>query len=114
MGYAAPGNVLPGPVEAPFPQCRIVWHVNPGVDRGVSTLVANFFDGAVSVAYEQEVVTNSAPTATITYAIGSVTRRLLAFYARPDPNARIDGCRPRASGSLGLQAVRIPAFRTSS
>jgi hypothetical protein len=51
MGRAAPGSMLPGPVEAPFPHPRIVWHAKPGVGPGVSTLVVNVFDGSVPVAY---------------------------------------------------------------
>jgi hypothetical protein len=99
MGRAAPGSVLPGPVEAPFPQCRIVWHVNSSVGPGVSTLVANIFDGSVPVAYEQEVVTNSAPTATITYAIESVTKRLIASYTPQDANTPFKRCRPGNGGN---------------
>ena len=94
MERAAPGAVLPGPVEAPFPMRRIVWHVIPIVPGGASRLVVNIFDGSVPVAYEQEVVTNSAPTATITYAIESATRRLIASYTHPDANAASEGCRP--------------------
>ncbi len=99
MEHAAPGSVLPGPVEGPFPQCRIVWHVNPNVGRGVSRLVANVFDGAVPVAYEQEVVTNGAPTVKITDAIESVTSRLIASHTPGDANASSETCRPRASGT---------------
>jgi len=95
MGRATPGSVLPGPVKAPFPRCRIVWHVNPSAGPGVSTLTANIFDPSAPVAYEQEVVTNTAPTATITYAIESVTKRLIGFYSDPDANAPSEGCHPR-------------------
>jgi hypothetical protein len=73
--------------------------VNPSVGPGVSTLVVNIFDGSVPVAYEQEVVTNSAPTATITYAIESATRRLIASYTNPDANALSEGCRPGGGGN---------------
>jgi hypothetical protein len=99
MERAAPGSVLPGPVEAPFPQCRIVWHVNSGVGPGVSTLIVNIFDGSIPVAYEQEAVTNSASTATITYAIESATRKLIASYTHPDANAPSEGCRPGSGGN---------------
>jgi hypothetical protein len=94
MGRAAPGTVLPGPVELPFPECRIVWHVNPSAEPGVSTLVANIFHRSVPVAYEQETVTNNAPTSTITYAIASVTGRLIRSAATLDSDASSQGCRP--------------------
>jgi hypothetical protein len=96
MGRASPGSVFPGPVEPPFPQCRIVWHVNPDLGRGASSLVVNVFDGSVPVAYEREVVTNDAPTATIADAIESATRRLIALYTPRD--SKSEGCRPGASG----------------
>jgi hypothetical protein len=99
MGRAAPGGVLPGPVGASLPQCRIVWHVNPSVGPGVSTLVVNIFDGSVPVAYEQGMVTNSAPTAAITYAIESVTKRLIASYTHRDANAPSEGCRLGSGGN---------------
>jgi hypothetical protein len=92
MERAVPGAVFSTLVEIPYPQCRIVWHVNPSVGRGVSTLIVNIFDGAMPAAYEQEVVANSAPTATIVEAIGSATRRLLAPYTHPDADAPSGGC----------------------
>jgi hypothetical protein len=85
MGRAAPGSVVSGLVETPFPQCRIVWHVNPDAGRGASTLSANIFDRSVPVAFEQQVVTDSAPTATITDAIKSVTSRLMVSSERCHP-----------------------------
>lgn len=89
MARAAPGSLLPGPAKPPFPECRIVWHVNPGLGHGASTLTANVFDRSVPVAYEQEVVTNSASNATIAYAIESVASRIM------DANALSEGCHPR-------------------
>jgi hypothetical protein len=71
-----PGGLRSAPIQPPFPRCRIVWHVNPGVSRGVSTLIVNVFDGSVPVAHEQEVVSNSAPMVTIARAIDSATSRI--------------------------------------
>jgi hypothetical protein len=68
----------------------------PDSGRGVSALVVNVFDGSVPVAYEREVVTNDAPTATIADAIESATRRLIALYTPRD--SKSEGCRPGASG----------------
>jgi hypothetical protein len=78
MERSAPGSVLAGPVEAPFPRLRIVWHVNPIAPRGVSRLLVNIFDGSVPFAYEQQVVSNSAPMTATTSAIASTSRRLFA------------------------------------
>jgi hypothetical protein len=91
MERAAPGSVLARPVMAPLPQRRIVWHVNPSADRGVSTLMVNIFDGSSPVVSEEEVVTDDAPMATITDAIASLTGRLIASYTHRDANAPADG-----------------------
>ena len=85
MERAAPGAVLPGPVEAPFPMRRIVWHVMPIFPGGASRLVVNIFDGAVPFAHEQEVIANNSPTTAITYTIESMTKQLVAHT---DRNAR--------------------------
>jgi hypothetical protein len=81
MERAAPGDVLPGPVRRPFPEFRIVWHVNPNGNRGTSRLVVNIFRVSVPFAYEQAVVDNSAPTASIVGTIESMSRRLIAVDA---------------------------------
>ena len=99
MGRVVEGGVLPGPVAAPLPQCHIVWNVNPSAGRGVSTLIVNIFDGSAPVAYEEEIVSNSAPTATIVGAIESVTSRLLAPCTDAEGNATSDWCRPRSDGN---------------
>ena len=75
MDQAAPGSVIAGRVKPPFPSQRIVWHVNRSASRGISRLVVNVFDGASPYAYEQETVTNSAPTAVIRSAVESMSER---------------------------------------
>jgi hypothetical protein len=86
MEHSAPGSVLAGPVEAPFPRLRIVWHVNPIAPRGVSRLFVNIFDGSVPFAYEQQVVSNSAPMTATTLAITSTSRRLFAAIDHSSEN----------------------------
>jgi hypothetical protein len=78
MERAAPNAVLPGPVQSPFPQFRIVWHVNRYGPDGTSKLVVNIFKGSDPFEFEQEVVANSAPAGTIVGAIESMTKRLIA------------------------------------
>lgn len=68
------------PVEQPLPAQRIVWHVM-SASRGNSRLVVNVFNGAHPFAYEQESITDSAPTAVMTSAIESMSERLLADIA---------------------------------
>jgi hypothetical protein len=79
--WAAPDSVIAGPVEPPFPSQRIVWHVNLSPERGMSRLVVNVFDGANPYAIEQDTVMNDAPTAVVTSAVESMSKRLLADVA---------------------------------
>jgi hypothetical protein len=65
------------PMVPPYPEHRIVWHVTPTGGRGTSRLAVNIFVGAVPVAYEQQEIDNSAPRGALTYAIASLTRRLI-------------------------------------
>ena len=58
---------------------------------GVLTLMVNIFDGSIPVVSEEEVVTDDAPTVTITDAIKSLTRRLIASYTHRDANAPSEG-----------------------
>ena len=81
MERAARGSVIAGRVEPPFPSRRIVWHVDLSASRGTSELVVNAFDSANPYAYEQETVTNDAPSAVITSAVESMSERLLADVA---------------------------------
>lgn len=78
MERAAPGSVMPGKVEPPFPTQRIVWHASSAGQDGTSWLMVNIFDGMRAVDREQEIVTNTAPSASIVDTIQSMTSRLLA------------------------------------
>jgi hypothetical protein len=64
----------------PYPEHRIVWHVTPNGGRGTSRLAVNIFVGSVPVAYEQQVLDNSAPRGALTFAIASLTKRLITQY----------------------------------
>ena len=81
MEQAAPGSVSPGPVNPPFPGRRIVWHVDLTSSPGISRVVVNVFNGSVPYAYEQDVIANDTPTRVLTYAIRSLSSRLLADIA---------------------------------
>ncbi len=82
MERAAPNAVLPGPVQPPFPQFRIVWHVSRYGHDGASRLVVNIFKGSEPYAYEQEVIDDSAPAVTVLSAVESMTKRLMAKDVR--------------------------------
>ena len=80
MERAAPGSVLSGPLEPPYPTQRIVWHVASTDDEGTSRLIVNVFDGSTAVAYEEDTVANTAPQGTLLATIQSMTTRLLARH----------------------------------
>jgi hypothetical protein len=82
MEQAAPNAVLSGPVQPPFPQFRIVWHVSRYGQDGASRLVVNIFKGSEPFGYEQEVIDNGTPAATIVGAVESMTKRLIASDVR--------------------------------
>lgn len=71
-----PGSLVEGPMIAPFPTRRIVWHSDPMAARGVSLLTVNVFDGSSPFAYQQQVVANDAPPGMLVSAIASMTSRL--------------------------------------
>jgi hypothetical protein len=98
--WAAPDGVIAGRVEPPFPSQRIVWHVNLSPERGMSRLVVNVFDGANPYAFEQGTVMNDAPTAAVTSAVESMSKRLLADVAVREgvPN-RLSGQVPQYEAS---------------
>lgn len=78
MEHAAPGDVTPGPVNAPYPQFRIVWHVSRNGFHGTSRLTVNIFKGRSPFAYEQAIVDDSAPPTAIARTVESLTERLIA------------------------------------
>jgi hypothetical protein len=78
MAQAAHGGVIAGGVEPPFPAQRVVWHVDPSPQRGVSRLVVNAFDGPTPYAYEEDTISDSSPTAVVAAAIDSMSARLWA------------------------------------
>jgi hypothetical protein len=67
-------------VAPPYPEHRIVWHVTSTGGRGTSRVAVNIFVGSVPAAYEQQEVDNSAPRGALTFAIASLTRRLITQY----------------------------------
>ena len=87
MQSAMPGRVVEQPVAAPYPTRRIVWHVNPIAERGVSRLFVNVFDGATPVAYEEDTVSNGATGGAITQVVASLTTRLVGRYASLESQA---------------------------
>lgn len=91
MSRAAPGSVLPGRVEPPFPQRRIVWHVNPGAGRGISTLTVNIFDGSVPVLYDRESMPDGAPSVMVEAAVQRLTTRSVVSYVRQGAGASSHG-----------------------
>jgi hypothetical protein len=64
-------------VRPPYPSQRIVWHVNPDSPRPIERLVVNVFDGGYPYAYEEDTLSNDESPEMITYAIESMSRRLL-------------------------------------
>jgi hypothetical protein len=83
-----PGSLVKGPVTAPFPTRRIVWHATPMAARGTSLLIVNVFDGSYPFAYEEQVVANDAPPGALVSAIASMTSRLAADLDRDNPRAQ--------------------------
>jgi hypothetical protein len=84
MESALAASVEPAPAAGPFPERRIVWHVDTIPPRGVSNLIVNVFDGSVAFAYEQQEVDNGDPPDVVTGVVRSMTRRLFAAIERHD------------------------------
>ena len=73
---------------APDSERRIVWHLSPVPARGTSRLVVNAFDGSTPYAYEETVVDDSAPVASVGRAVRSMTRQLASTLDRQSQPAR--------------------------
>jgi hypothetical protein len=84
MEAALAESVEPAPAAGPFPQRRIVWHVDTIPPHGVSNLVVNVFDGSVPFAYEQQEVDEGDPPDVVTGVVRSMTRRLFAAIEQHD------------------------------
>jgi hypothetical protein len=87
MESEMPGSLVKGPMVAPFPTRRIVWHANPTAAPGVSVLIVNVFDGSYPFAYQQQVVANDAPPGVLVSAIASMTSRLAVDLHQSNPGA---------------------------
>ncbi len=94
MESALAASVEPAPAAGPFPERRIVWHVDTIAPRAVSNLIVNVFDGSVPFAYEQQEVDNGDSADVVTGVVRSLTRRLIAAIERHDQAAT----RPRGPG----------------
>lgn len=94
MESALAESIEPAPAAGPFPDRRVVWHVDTIPPRGVSNLIVNVFDGSVPFAYEQQEVDNDDPPDVVTGVVKSMTRRLFAAIERHDQAAS----RPRGQG----------------
>lgn len=81
MERAARSGMIAGPVEPPFPFAAHRLAREPVRFKGRLTIGRELFDGANPFAYEQEIVTNGAPTAVITSTVQSMSERLLADVA---------------------------------
>jgi hypothetical protein len=88
MQTALGASIEPSPAVGPFPERRIVWHVNAMPARGASRLVVNVFNGSVPFAYEQQVVDNADTPDVLVGTVQSMTRRLFAAIDRHDQAAR--------------------------
>ena len=110
-------------IERPFPSRRIVWHVTSSAARGMSRLVVNVFDGVNPYAYEQETVSNSAPTGpkwrmcAARAAVLRVTSGDDARFAMPrdigDGDGDGDGVAAGLGGAIALVLVESGALEGS-
>ena len=80
-------NLEPAPAVEPFPEQRIVWHVNTTPGRGSSRLVVNVFNASVPFAYEQQMIDNADTPDMLAGTVQSMTRQLFAAIDRHDQAA---------------------------
>jgi hypothetical protein len=91
MEQTAPGSIVAGSVEPPFPSQRIVWHAHTTASRGTTDLIVNIFNGWTPYAYEEGTIVNDAPSAVVSSTIGLLSKQLLAaIAARSDVTSRAD------------------------
>ena len=83
-----PASATTNPAVASGDERRIVWHLNPVPARGASRLVVNAFNGSTPFAYEDAVVDNSAPAASVGRAVRSMTRQLVPALDQQSQPAR--------------------------
>ncbi|HYZ62602.1 MAG TPA: hypothetical protein VE650_09115 [Acetobacteraceae bacterium] len=81
MERAAPGSVIAGPLQAPFPSQRIVWHATQSISEGDSRVVVSVYNGANPYAYEQDTLTNVESAAGIRSTVRWMSERLMADIA---------------------------------
>jgi hypothetical protein len=84
MESALTASLEPAPAVGPFPERRIVWHVNTMPGRGGSRLVVNAFNGSVPFTYEQQMIDNADTPDVLAGTVQSMTRRLFAATDRHD------------------------------
>jgi hypothetical protein len=98
MEQAAHTTAMAAPVAPPYPQTRIVWHVEQDPNlNGVSRLTANVFSGQTPYAYEEAPLPNGAPRVAAQAAIASVSRRVMDDVSR-DAMRRSGGSGPGEAG----------------
>jgi hypothetical protein len=88
METALTASLEPTPAVGPFPEQRIVWHVNTMPGRGRSRLLVNVFDGSVPFAYEQQLIDDADTPDVLAGTVQSMTRRLFVAIDRHDQAAR--------------------------
>jgi hypothetical protein len=87
MESALTASIEPTPTVGPFPERRIVWHIDSMPGYGSSQLVVNVFNGSVPFAYQQQMIDNAAPPGVLAGTVQSMTRRLFATIDRHDQAA---------------------------
>lgn len=61
----------------PYPDYRIVWHVDPTVHGGMSHLVVRMFNGGGPFVYAQDDIRDGASRDVLEHTVAMLTRRLM-------------------------------------
>jgi hypothetical protein len=85
MSSAMP--TIPATAVQPFPDRRIVWHVDAMPPHGTSRLAVNIFNGSVPFSYHQEVIDDSAPRSMTVYAVRALSGRIAVTLDGRDQEA---------------------------